>query len=323
MKTLAVLRDRKTALVIDMLLTLLTLPMALGYLTNEVEQTLEPLTLRIMLCTLFLALAAARLFRSRRMRMTGEPRDRWIMQRVYAVGFLICSLLPVFFGYNSQVSIENLPEAGFAFTWDIRQVTGIAYWTLMLIGRIASIIRKHTWKNIVKNAILILVILYFMFTSVLACELLFVSLTIAISSFITIMSVIFSRIRIDMLRKIIRKTYAMEIILGLLLLICAFSYVLKFLEDSIPTFTDGLWYCFAIVTTIGFGDITAVTLVGRILSIILGVYGIIVVSLITSIIVNFYGEMKRTGDDDDDDADSADDGQKAADPEEPKQKPEA
>jgi hypothetical protein len=32
---------------------------------------------------------------------------------------------------------------------------------------------------------------------------------------------------------------------------------------------------------------------GRILSIILGMYGIVVVSLITSIIVNFYGEMKR------------------------------
>ena len=28
---------------------------------------------------------------------------------------------------------------------------------------------------------------------------------------------------------------------------------------------------------------------------ILGVYGIVVVALITSIIVNFYGEMKKTG----------------------------
>ena len=47
------------------------------------------------------------------------------------------------------------------------------------------------------------------------------------------------------------------------------------------------------MTTIGFGDITAVTVKGRVLSVILGMYGIIVVSLITSIIVNFYGEMKR------------------------------
>ena len=74
----------------------------------------------------------------------------------------------------------------------------------------------------------------------------------------------------------------------------AFSFVLKYYEDSIHTFWDGLWYCFAVVTTIGFGDITATTAVGRALSIILGIYGIIVVSLITSIIVNYYGEMKRT-----------------------------
>jgi hypothetical protein len=44
------------------------------------------------------------------------------------------------------------------------------------------------------------------------------------------------------------------------------------------------------VTTIGFGDLTAVTDFGRILSVILGAYGIVVVALITSIIVNFYGE---------------------------------
>jgi hypothetical protein len=37
---------------------------------------------------------------------------------------------------------------------------------------------------------------------------------------------------------------------------------------------------------------------GRLLSVILGLYGIIVVALITSIIVNFYGEMKSDDDDD-------------------------
>ena len=48
------------------------------------------------------------------------------------------------------------------------------------------------------------------------------------------------------------------------------------------------------MTTIGFGDLTAVTDFGRILSVILGAYGIVVVALITSIIVNFYGEMKAS-----------------------------
>ena len=47
------------------------------------------------------------------------------------------------------------------------------------------------------------------------------------------------------------------------------------------------------MTTIGFGDIAAASLAGRIMSVILGVYGIVVVALITSIIVAFYGEMKK------------------------------
>ena len=39
------------------------------------------------------------------------------------------------------------------------------------------------------------------------------------------------------------------------------------------------------------------TPIGRILSVILGIYGIIVVALITSVIVNFYGEIRKDSDD--------------------------
>ena len=85
---------------------------------------------------------------------------------------------------------------------------------------------------------------------------------------------------------------AAEIIGGLVLLIMAVSLVLTMVEPAMSKFVDALWYCFALVTTIGFGDITAVTAVGRALSVVLGIYGIVVVALITSIIVNFYSEIK-------------------------------
>ena len=106
----------------------------------------------------------------------------------------------------------------------------------------------------------------------------------------------FAQIRMDILIKIIKKTYAAEILIGIVLLIVAFSLVLPAFEPGIDHFGDALWYCFAIVTTIGFGDIAATSVIGRILSVILGAYGIVVVSLITSIIVNFYGEMKKEED---------------------------
>ena len=115
--------------------------------------------------------------------------------------------------------------------------------------------------------------------------------------FYYIFRISFSQVKLDVLSRIIRKTYAAEILFGMLLLITAFSVVLPNFELNIATFGDALWYCFAIVTTIGFGDITAVTVPGRIISVILGLYGLIVVALITSIIVNFYTETKNAGDD--------------------------
>lgn len=106
--------------------------------------------------------------------------------------------------------------------------------------------------------------------------------------------------RPDLVRDIVQQTYAAEIIFGLLLLIASFSFVLLYTDGAAfdGRYTNALWYCFAVVTTIGFGDMTAVSTIGRILSVVLGIYGIVVVALITSIIVNFYGEMKKSGTDD-------------------------
>ena len=120
------------------------------------------------------------------------------------------------------------------------------------------------------------------------------TLTLAVYlSLINIMSFAFSHIRLDMLQSIVRRTYAAEILFGLLMLILSSSWVLMYMEEGIANYKDALWYCFALVTTIGFGDITAVTDLGRAMSVVLGIYGIIVVALITSIIVNFYGEIKK------------------------------
>ena len=102
-----------------------------------------------------------------------------------------------------------------------------------------------------------------------------------------------SQMKLRILMNIIRETYVLEILLGLLLMIIAFSTIFSTLEESMASYGDALWYSFALVTTIGFGDITATTMIGRVLSVFLGIYGIVVVAIITSVIVNFYGEMRR------------------------------
>ena len=109
-----------------------------------------------------------------------------------------------------------------------------------------------------------------------------------------IMKIAFSHIPLDVIKKIIRKTYAAEILLGLFMLIFTFSLLLALLDDGIHSFQDALWFCFATVTTIGYGDVASVSAIGRVLAVILGIYGIVVVALITSIIVNFYNETKES-----------------------------
>ena len=168
------------------------------------------------------------------------------------------------------------------------------YAALLVFGRVERIVRDHRTRNIVSNVFLILIIVLLL---VLPTNIIFVPILVVIQTLVHIGNMAFAQINYKVLEKIIRKTYVIEFVFGMLLLIVAFSIVLQRTEASIETFMDGLWYCFAIVTTIGFGDYTAVGLVGRFLSVILGIYGIIVVALITSVIVNFYNEVKDEPDD--------------------------
>ncbi len=105
------------------------------------------------------------------------------------------------------------------------------------------------------------------------------------------------RWKLDSLIKIISKTLTMEILMGLMFLITLFSVYFTLVEPGMVSFVDSLWYCFSVITTIGFGDVSVTTTFGRILSVILGIYGIVVVGLVTSIIVNFYNELSRKRED--------------------------
>ena len=168
-----------------------------------------------------------------------------------------------------------------------------------LARRVLSVIQNPRWHNILVNIALAALTVYYTielwitdgtWVGVFDCM-----QVAAWLSLFSIMTYVFSRVRLDLLRKIARETYGAEILFGLVMLIITFSLVLKITENEILSYKDALWYCFALVTTIGLGDISAVSDLGRIISVILGVYGIIVVALITSIIVNFYGEIKKAG----------------------------
>lgn len=181
-------------------------------------------------------------------------------------------------------------------TGNVYRITAILHMLGLAADHLFSIVKNHKVRNVIFRVLGVLLLGAGMAFDGKTVLMLVLVLTIP-RIFYYIARISFSQVKLDVLSSIIRKTYAAEILFGMLLLITAFSIVLPNFELNIATFGDALWYCFAIVTTIGFGDITAVTIPGRIISVILGLYGLIVVALITSIIVNFYSETKNTGDD--------------------------
>lgn len=103
----------------------------------------------------------------------------------------------------------------------------------------------------------------------------------------------FKRLKLDVISKIIKKSLINEFLLALIIIIILCSIYFTTVELDIDSYTDALWYSFSVITTIGFGDVVVETTFGRILSIILGISGIVVVALFTSFIVNFYNEMNK------------------------------
>lgn len=87
---------------------------------------------------------------------------------------------------------------------------------------------------------------------------------------------------------IIKTTKVIEEFIALCVTMFIFAFILMLIEPNIDTFGDALWYTFAVVTTTGFGDVVVVTFLGRLLSVVLGLFGIFTVAIITSVVVNYY-----------------------------------
>ena len=102
-----------------------------------------------------------------------------------------------------------------------------------------------------------------------------------------------NELKINVINKVIRKSMVYEIILTLLILVILCSVYFTVVEPRMTSYVDSLWYSFSVITTIGFGDVYVTTTFGRILSVILGISGIVVVALFTSLIVNFYNETNK------------------------------
>lgn len=99
--------------------------------------------------------------------------------------------------------------------------------------------------------------------------------------------------KLKILRQILVRTHVNQMLITYFIFIFAVAAIITLAEPGIHTYREAIWYCYACVTTIGFGDVVVVTAISRILSIILSIYSVLIIAIVTGVVVNFYNQMIR------------------------------
>ncbi len=87
------------------------------------------------------------------------------------------------------------------------------------------------------------------------------------------------------LLKTIFNSRRLRTILGaLIFFVCMFGYLFYIAEPAVKTFGDGIWWALVTVTTVGYGDITPLTTLGRIISGALMIIGLGLIATVTALV---------------------------------------
>ena len=97
--------------------------------------------------------------------------------------------------------------------------------------------------------------------------------------------------KLRILKDILIWTHTSEILISYLLFIFLAAFVIQLFDPGITSYVDALWYCYAVISTAGFGDLVVTSTVARLVSVFLTVYSILVIALVTGVVVNFYTQV--------------------------------
>ena len=90
---------------------------------------------------------------------------------------------------------------------------------------------------------------------------------------------------------ILKRTKATQILSGYIVFLFVSAAIIQLVEPDINHYGDALWYCYAVLSTAGFGDIVAITFIGKLVSVLVTIYTIFVVAIVTGVVVNYYGQI--------------------------------
>ncbi len=88
-----------------------------------------------------------------------------------------------------------------------------------------------------------------------------------------------------------------KVILTLFVLIFVLAIPIQILEPDITDYVDAVWWAIVTATTVGYGDISPATVVGRLIAIVLMMFGIGLIGLVTSSIATYFLKNNHSKDD--------------------------
>ena len=89
---------------------------------------------------------------------------------------------------------------------------------------------------------------------------------------------------------VIRAAGLVQWAVGFLVLFVVAALVVSAVEPDVGGLANAVWLMFQTVTTIGLGDYTCVTVVGRLATIVLSIYSVFFLALITGAVVSYCSE---------------------------------
>lgn len=90
--------------------------------------------------------------------------------------------------------------------------------------------------------------------------------------------------------KLLRTNGLDKLLIATLILLFVIPIPIVLIEPSINTFGDALWWAVVTTTTVGYGDISPETPIGRILAVVLMLVGIGIIGTLTSAITSFFNK---------------------------------
>ena len=92
---------------------------------------------------------------------------------------------------------------------------------------------------------------------------------------------------------VVKKTGMSAMLVHFLILLSVCAVIIRLVEPSVETIGEGFWYLYVSATTIGFGDTCAVTVIGRLITVVVSLDGIVVAAMIPGVVVTYYTEYLK------------------------------